>query len=619
MPRAVDSEFVPASYGQACVHCVRSKTSCRRRIEGGPCERCLRRGKECQQAPGGRREIGKRAGSRTTRLEEKLDSLVTLLQTSAASGGGPSILQPGAPAASTSAPAAVDASDVRAQAGFAPPGPSSQHFPPTPSASSHQYSVPTPQSYTPGSDPENVSEDEAEECLLRFQTEQLKCFPFIYIPPTMSAVELQTERPFLWLCILAVSTKSAARQVALGAKIRQMVATRLIVEHERSVETLLGLLAFMGWANYQLGPSQPFLSMYCHLITGLTQDLGLDRLPRKADEPMHPMACLKSHHTLAMKLAAHAVRTMEERRAVIAAFIITSEVSAFRAFCFNRTVDGLRWNSSMDEYLKDLEERQEAPLDKVLVTLAKLKLIGDEALRPYSLPSRPTDQLGFLQVFQVKTLQASVNQIREKLPAGLETEGSVLLHFLEIELQIHEIGLYTVPPRGKTTHAPDSQRLAMLARCVQAARSWFDCFFSLPPASYAHYSFSLWVQLCHAITSVYRLSLLEEPGWDTSLVRDSLDLMQLMDMLVERLKRTAEEAGLEVDRANAFTNVINSIRTIRNAWEPMLRRQTADVVVQGEAAAPAFQVPPMDSFSAEFLDGVNGWMSDMMFSWDGIS
>lgn len=159
----------------------------------------------------------------------------------------------------------------------------------------------------------------------RFQATQIRYFPFIYIPPTISAADLRSDRPFLWLCLVAVTTKSPAKQSALGAKIRRIVADKLIVQCERSLDLLLGLLAYMGWANYHLGPTQPFLSMYCLLITGLVQDLGIDRMPRRSDEPQHPMACLKPSHGLVLKLASHSIRTMEERRAVIAAYLIISE------------------------------------------------------------------------------------------------------------------------------------------------------------------------------------------------------------------------------------------------------------------------------------------------------
>jgi len=78
-----NSEFTDASpYGQACMDCSKSKCKCMRRPTGGSCERCIRRGFDCRRATAGRHKSSKGLGSRTTQLEAKLDTLVTLLQSS---------------------------------------------------------------------------------------------------------------------------------------------------------------------------------------------------------------------------------------------------------------------------------------------------------------------------------------------------------------------------------------------------------------------------------------------------------------------------------------------------------------------------------------------------------
>jgi hypothetical protein len=77
-----------APYGQACNNCSRAKAKCMRRPPGqpeGPCERCHRRGRESECVSTSRprhRQRRKPATSRTAHLEAKLDSLVSLLQSS---------------------------------------------------------------------------------------------------------------------------------------------------------------------------------------------------------------------------------------------------------------------------------------------------------------------------------------------------------------------------------------------------------------------------------------------------------------------------------------------------------------------------------------------------------
>jgi hypothetical protein len=88
---------------------------------------------------------------------------------------------------------------------------------------------------------------EAEENLNIFITKQLKYFPFVYISPTTTAEQLRQERPFLWLCIMAISSKIIAQQQSLNKRIENIVAQRLLYESEYSLDLLLGILAFIGW------------------------------------------------------------------------------------------------------------------------------------------------------------------------------------------------------------------------------------------------------------------------------------------------------------------------------------------------------------------------------------
>ena len=191
------------------------------------------------------------------------------------------------------------------------------------------------------------------------------------------------------------------------------------------------------------------------------------------------------------------------------------------------------------------------------------------------------------------------------------------LHMFDLEIQINGIGLYHIVYKGKA--APDMRRLAMLARCVQAARSWFDVFLSIELATYALCCFSAWVQLTHAFTTVYRLSLLDEPGWDGSLVRDAIDLMQVMEEVCLRFSGVSTASGLILDQPDSidpFTKVAKSVRAIRAAWEPMLHPQAGNITTLGSGE---FGGVTLDNFNVELLDGMNGWMSDMVLSWDRIS
>jgi hypothetical protein len=218
--------------------------------------RCRRLNKECRPAEKVRhRSQRKPAVSKTARLEEKLDGLVSLIKAGA---------QSSQVTTSPYATVAIDdftlTGNTRINANTSTqsqseraliPSSSNDYIhnvpvltPATDYSRGSSYSLPPSSFRDPGGEPSPV---DAEEYLINFRTCKLKYFPFIYIPSTTRAQQLRQERPFLWLCIMAVGSKSKSQQQILGSKIRQKIAHELVVQSERNVDLLLGILAFLGW------------------------------------------------------------------------------------------------------------------------------------------------------------------------------------------------------------------------------------------------------------------------------------------------------------------------------------------------------------------------------------
>jgi hypothetical protein len=99
---------------------------------------------------------------------------------------------------------------------------------------------------------ESESEDEEtlaseEESLHTFRTQRLQFLPLIHIPATTTACDLKRQSPFLWRCITAVESKHAARQAALCVRIRELAGKRLLVDCDKSLDLLQGVLVYLAW------------------------------------------------------------------------------------------------------------------------------------------------------------------------------------------------------------------------------------------------------------------------------------------------------------------------------------------------------------------------------------
>jgi hypothetical protein len=197
-----------------------------------------------------RRNIKKRAPSKITRMEEKLDGLVSLIRAGAQAG---SVV--------TSPALTGGASDGTYHSGTPTRSPSENNSVSSKS-DGYTHSTLTPLTFESTGTLHNLmpsahreawefTASEAAECLRNFQTFKLKYFPCVYIPPDTTTEQVQQERPLLWLCIMRLGSKSASRQQLIAKKIRQLIAEAMVIESEKSIDLLLGLLVYMGWYALQ--------------------------------------------------------------------------------------------------------------------------------------------------------------------------------------------------------------------------------------------------------------------------------------------------------------------------------------------------------------------------------
>ncbi|ODQ76054.1 hypothetical protein LIPSTDRAFT_101368 [Lipomyces starkeyi NRRL Y-11557] len=135
----------------------------------------------------------------------------------------------------------------------------------------------------------------------------------------MTTQQLRQERPFLWLGIMSASSKSVPQQLALRARMRAILAQRMMLEFRKDLDLLLGIFIYLSWANYQL-PQRLSLCLFMQLANSLVFDLGLNR-SHTYDHltPFGPHLC--------PSVPTSGPRTMEERRAVLGCYYLSSMIS----------------------------------------------------------------------------------------------------------------------------------------------------------------------------------------------------------------------------------------------------------------------------------------------------
>jgi hypothetical protein len=365
---------------------------------------------------------------------------------------------------------------------------------------------------------------------------------------------------------------------------------------------------------------------------GLLFDLGLNKPPLK--ESTHVMLDYDAQGC--PKPPNPKKRTIEERRAAMGCFLASSvyasilclqskmELTHASISSYCQRIDALRWTTYLDECLQILSENSEQPNDILLVQYVRLQLIIENlAQAPWhdALPDT-TGSMRVPLIFYLKSLQTQLQDFKQKVPLELQQNGKfaalnrplydmltsqtieiLLLHFYSTELSVHEVVL------SKTlvlSNGPNFHRLESLYTCLQATKSWFDIFATFSPALCVGFSMSIFAQLAHCLVALYRLSTLEDPDWDRSLVRETLNFSYVLDQVVKKVAQVKIVVGLDhgsPEDNDVFSETARRISSIKAWWDAKLVEDSSErnnpIVDERLGEAPAV-----------FSD--DEWLTDML-------
>ena len=92
-----------------------------------------------------------------------------------------------------------------------------------------------------------ITFEQAEVSLQAFRTEAAN-FPFVVVDPTIPLDILRLKRPFLLLSILAFSAQwNVPLQSKLEMELKESLCKRVIMDGEKSLDLLQGLLVYLNW------------------------------------------------------------------------------------------------------------------------------------------------------------------------------------------------------------------------------------------------------------------------------------------------------------------------------------------------------------------------------------
>jgi hypothetical protein len=173
----------------------------------------------------------------------------------------------------------------------------------------------------PNEDPDIIDRgiitiEAANDLLQRFISTLCNYFPFVALPPWTTAETLRHESPFLFLSIIAsASSSNFPLQRRLAKEIHKYVASKMIVEGEKNMDLLQGILVHLAWYHFFLDQRKPRVSLFVQLCTLLVQDLGLDMHPH---EPRTPAKYSGTDEVQSSQ------RSLAEKRALLGTYYVSA-------------------------------------------------------------------------------------------------------------------------------------------------------------------------------------------------------------------------------------------------------------------------------------------------------
>ncbi|KAI0552574.1 hypothetical protein F4679DRAFT_534648 [Xylaria curta] len=605
-----------APYGQACLNCAKAKCKCilvsppasgSGRGARPTCERCARLGRECKpsssirkrgaavsrRAAGGSSSAGltngMSAASRAANLEQKLEDLVAILQAQASSK--PHGDESARTEIGSTAPSVADRRSNTVASGIVAGGPTVV----TPASTA--YATCSTVNSTPSPAPALdvlTSAAEAEETLAFFRIHHLQFFPFVYIPPEMTAAQLSRDRPYLWLVIRAVCCRSPVKQAALSRQIREELAHRILVSCERTIDMLLGALCLLGWTMHLC--FKPAMSAVMSIATSIVTDLRFDK-PAQEDDP-RMINCFKTADFVRVPYST--VRTTEERRATLACYVFCSTGGAFLKG------PSMRWTPHMEASLKVLASDPEWEGDQILVLMVRIQRLADSIIQAQATWASDCDSYATLKPpagIYVKYFNQCLQTIKDQVPESLKDNKLATSLIMYAEMVISEIPFINSTCWG---HLPESHidaqtrqlrvqppsqyidiaRVEANYATLQTSKAFFEHFLTFELPDFVGFSFPVLLNFFRAAQILYRLRVADGVGSDNNsatTTNGGINLLEGIQLAASRYEQLPRLYGFltEVDaEGNEASNFYDKCAKTFNGTLPMWRGHFA----QAEAA-----------------------------------
>ncbi|KKP03827.1 hypothetical protein THAR02_04098 [Trichoderma harzianum] len=323
-----------------------------------------------------------------------------------------------------------------------------------------------------------LTTDEAKQLLADFAAVSEEFSP-VLLPPEASLDYLRLERPCLLLAILAACARDHL-QARLEIEFRKMLADRVIMNAEKNLDLLQGLLVYLTWNHLYFNPAKEQIYQLSQMAITMAAELKLPPDDSVKDILIQQRGTFDKYGQYYF--------IIEKMRTFVACYYVDSCISlAMRKpthFKYCRTVADcciLLPYVSLTAY------------DKILSCFVQLQGLAEEVDQLFQY-----NNIRWLGAVDHVQIQVMMNKFKEKLdelvksfPHEAKANSLIQRKCLYIQIYIQEVGLHSPPHHDinidfATTccsWCSSLPRLNIAISCIRAAQSYINEYGCLSPQS----------------------------------------------------------------------------------------------------------------------------------------
>ncbi|RWA06312.1 hypothetical protein EKO27_g8792 [Xylaria grammica] len=266
----------------------------------------------------------------------------------------------------------------------------------------------------------------------------------------------------------------------------------------------------------------------------------------------------------------------------------------------------------MEDSLKILADSPEWEGDQILVLMVRIRRLIDNIMQSQTPCAGESDGYGTLKPpvnIYIKYFYQCLQTIKDQLPPSLKDDRETNPSTPQAAQapadpapgpqQQHTDTGTRAAAAATTAAAPpfparpiDMARIERYFATLQTSKAFFEHFLTFELADFVGFSFPVLLNFFRAAQILYRLRVMDEPGWDRAAVTDRVDLVDTMDVVANRFDQISGLYGFltetDAEGNEKYSFYVKCTRTFIGTlamWRAHFAQADAPKATTGAAAA----------------------------------